>query len=398
MIFLSLLLSLLQVVLAMALLYHYVLLIGSIRRPQFRPRRSGLHRFALLIPAHNEEGVIGQTVRSLGAVDYPRELFDIFVAADHCQDGTASVAREAGAQSYERNEGLRGRKGYPLAWLMERVLALQPQYDAVVVFDADSRVNHAFLHAMNGALNCDYEALQGQHIIANPNDSVYNSLAAIDMRLNNRVRNTARHNMGSSARLMGDAMCFSSGLLHKYPWDTYSLTEDIEYGVLLLLAGIRIGYVPDAISYGQAAGGWQSAGRQRLRWEGGVLSLRRRLAIRLLRESLRQRRLDLFDRGLELVLPPYSILAALTVLVLLAQLVLPMVPALVSLAVSLVMVLLWVAFPLLGLLLDRAPLTLYLRLLYGPMYIGWRVYVTAVAIIHRGRVQWVRTPHHEESH
>jgi cellulose synthase/poly-beta-1,6-N-acetylglucosamine synthase-like glycosyltransferase len=249
---------------------------------------------------------------------------------------------------------------------------------------------------MNEGLNSQFQVLQGQHVISNTDETLFNRLAAIDMRLNNRLRNRARHNLGSSCRLMGDAMCFSREILALYPWDTFSLTEDIEYGIQLLLAGVRIGYVEKAISYGQAAGGWQQGKSQRLRWEGGVLSLRRRLAVRLLIQGIKQFRWPLLDRGIELLLPPYTILAALSIILLILQFVLA--PSFVWLSVygMLAVIVGWVLFPFLGLILDRAPKTLFSALIFGPFYVAWRLWITAMAGLRGKGVQWVRTPRSEE--
>ena len=60
------------------------------------------HKYAILIPARNEEKVIGNLIDSIRANDYPQELITIFVVADNCTDGTARVAREKGAVCYER--------------------------------------------------------------------------------------------------------------------------------------------------------------------------------------------------------------------------------------------------------------------------------------------------------
>ncbi len=41
-------------------------------------------RFALAIPAHNEEAVISETVQRLLQMDYPAELFRVCIVADYC--------------------------------------------------------------------------------------------------------------------------------------------------------------------------------------------------------------------------------------------------------------------------------------------------------------------------
>ena len=60
------------------------------------------HRFMAIIPAHNEEAVVGNLIDSLKKQNYDKDLYDIYVIADNCTDNTAKIAREAGAIVYER--------------------------------------------------------------------------------------------------------------------------------------------------------------------------------------------------------------------------------------------------------------------------------------------------------
>src|ERR1035437_1263398 len=64
--------------------------------------RRPTHRFIIAIPAHNEASVIAATVSRLGALDFPSDLYQVHVVADHCSDGTAALARESGAIAHER--------------------------------------------------------------------------------------------------------------------------------------------------------------------------------------------------------------------------------------------------------------------------------------------------------
>ena len=65
--------------------------------------RSARHRFLVLIPAHDEEQLIGETLDSLAAVDYPRELFAVHVVADNCSDRTVEIAAR-NVHVHERHE------------------------------------------------------------------------------------------------------------------------------------------------------------------------------------------------------------------------------------------------------------------------------------------------------
>ena len=59
-------------------------------------------RLLVLIPAHEEEQMIGGAIRSIQASDYPRDRVSILVAADGCSDRTAMRARELGVRVIER--------------------------------------------------------------------------------------------------------------------------------------------------------------------------------------------------------------------------------------------------------------------------------------------------------
>ena len=69
-----------------------IVFLKSTRKPE--PRASQTERpgrrFLVVIPAHNEQANISETVRSCLAVSYPRALFDVLVIADNCTDATAS--------------------------------------------------------------------------------------------------------------------------------------------------------------------------------------------------------------------------------------------------------------------------------------------------------------------
>jgi cellulose synthase/poly-beta-1,6-N-acetylglucosamine synthase-like glycosyltransferase len=393
----SIVLSFLQIVILVGLGYYYLLLIASLPRSRatgsvLPPKTS----FAIAIPAHNEEVVLKETIGLLRAQDYPSDLFDVFVAADHCHDHTAQVARRSGAICYERGEGPRGRKAYPLQWLLERILTCGNHYDALVIFDADSRVDPDFLQAIDRTIAPERSVLQGRHVIADPEESSFSGLAAVDMRLNNLLRNQAKQNLGLSCRLMGDAMSFSADVIRQYGWPADSLGEDREYGLYLLTQGIRVGYVPEAISVGQAAPGWGEASTQRLRWYGGVFQIQSEFALKLLGLALRRRDWAALDKAADLLLPSFSFLALLSVCVAGIQGVWSSLHVLFPLSASLAFVLAWVLFPFLGLWIDCAPASSYRALLYSPFYLLWRLGLGFQARVLGERVRWVRTRRREE--
>ncbi len=80
----------------------YPLLLGGLvalfGRREERPSSSGeLPPVSLIIPAHDEEEVIGRKLANARALDYPRDRLEIVVASDGSTDRTAKLARSAGA-------------------------------------------------------------------------------------------------------------------------------------------------------------------------------------------------------------------------------------------------------------------------------------------------------------
>src|SRR5215467_4482505 len=71
-------------------------------------------RFAILIPAHNEEALIGRLLASVKQLHYPAERYDVCVVADNCDDSTADIARSMGAAVWERTDTRDRAKGFAL--------------------------------------------------------------------------------------------------------------------------------------------------------------------------------------------------------------------------------------------------------------------------------------------
>ena len=385
---------LLYITLLLPSLYWFLLALASTRRPR-PPDAPSIprSRFLIAIPAHNEEGVLDATVHTLLQQNYPRDLYAIHVVADHCNDGSADVARKAGATVHELNGGPRRGKGAALAWLFDRALQADA-WDAVVVFDADTRVERDFLSIMDAHLARGDEVIQGRHVISNPEAGRYAALTWAMFMVDNRFQNLGRANLGWAAKNMGDSICVQAGVLADMGWEE-GLTDDYQLRQKLLLAGIRIAYAPAAVGRGQAAPTWASARRQRARWLQGSYQAGRLSARSLLLEGLRRRDLALLDGAAQAYLPAYSTLTLLCIALLALQFAADRLagslfsPALLT-AWSALAGLLFL-YPFFGLALERAPLRAYAAMLTGPVFIVWRTWLALRARLGPGTDEWVRT-------
>ena len=217
--------------------YFWVIAIASVRKTSTSLTITPLSRFAIAIPAHNEETVIGQTIERFKDQNYPRDMFDIFVVADFCTDQTAKNAREQGAICYERYSGERGQKGTALQWLFELIYKRDNNYDAIIVFDADTLVDVNFLRYMNVRISQGGKVIQGKHVISNPEDGWIPSLSWALMTIDNRFNNQGRANLNLSAKNMGDSICYKSEVIKNIGFGK-GLTEDYQYRYRLLLERI----------------------------------------------------------------------------------------------------------------------------------------------------------------
>lgn len=229
------------------------------------------HKFMAILPAHNEENVIGNLIESLKKQDYPASLIDIYVIADNCTDNTVKIAKEAGAIVLERKEDdpEKRTKGAALQWFLKQKIEENADYDAFCVFDADNIVDKGFFTAMNKKLCQGEEVVQGYRDIKNPTDSWVSAGYAIFYWTMHRFYHLARYNIGLSPLLNGTGFMVKFDLIKQNGWDTKTLTEDIEFSLKQIIKGRKLGWATDAIVYDEQPEVFKASWKQRSRWTVG---------------------------------------------------------------------------------------------------------------------------------
>jgi cellulose synthase/poly-beta-1,6-N-acetylglucosamine synthase-like glycosyltransferase len=261
--------------------------------------------FDVIVPAHNEAGGIQRTVANLRQLDWPAERFRVVVVADNCTDDTAGVAREAGAVVIERRDPENRGKGYALAhsfrWSRAKALA-----EAVVVVDADSEASANLLRSFAARLELGSHALQAHYGVLNASASWRTRLMTIALGAIHRLRSRARERLGLSCGIRGNGWCVTHALLDEIPYQAYSLTEDVEFGIDLGLAGYRVAYCDEAHVNGEMVSSESAARSQRQRWESGRLRLIRGKVPALLRRAVAGPSRVCLDLALDLLILPLS--------------------------------------------------------------------------------------------
>jgi cellulose synthase/poly-beta-1,6-N-acetylglucosamine synthase-like glycosyltransferase len=241
----------------------------------------------------------------LKQLDWPAGQYRVIVCADNCSDETAELARAAGAEVIERqNQTLRG-KGYALEFAFEwsRTAGIA---DAVVIIDADAQASPNLLAAIAARMEHGVQAVQVHYGVLNPMASWRTRLITIAKGAVHIVRSRARERLGFSCGVRGTGWSVTHELLRAVPYKAFSLTEDVEYGIDLGLAGFRVAYADEAHCNAEMVSNEASAGTQRERWERGRFELLRSKTGPLLRAALRRRSAVCLDLALDLLVLPIS--------------------------------------------------------------------------------------------
>jgi cellulose synthase/poly-beta-1,6-N-acetylglucosamine synthase-like glycosyltransferase len=300
-----------QVYLAVIGLYQFVLSLFGIVRKRGSLRHPPKKSFAILVAAHNEEAVIGALVDNLLKLNYPRELYDIFVICDNCTDRTADIVRGyPGVYAMERHNPHQRGKGYAIEWMLRELWNFPRQYDAVVMFDADNLVDPDFLLHMNNDLCEGHKVIQGYLDTKNPNDSWITAAYGITYWYCNRMWQLSRKQLKMANFLGGTGMCFDAALLKEMGWGATSLVEDLEFSVRCIKRGIYPVLNYEARVFDEKPLSFKASVRQRLRWMQGHFTVARRYFFPLFWQALRERNLAKLDTALYAITVYHVLLGA----------------------------------------------------------------------------------------
>ncbi|MAO64149.1 MAG: hypothetical protein CL666_04050 [Balneola sp.] len=374
--------------------YQFFLSVVSFFAKKRTTFNSELNRkFAFIIPAHNEEKIISKTIYSLSGLIYPKINYDVFVIADNCTDQTAQIARTLGTNVLERTNPDRKGKGYALRWAFDTVLSHKKKYDALIVVDADSLVSGNFLEVMNDYLDRGSRVMQCSDLVLPEPGNWSVEATRIGFLLYNYVKPLGRKVLGLNMGLRGNGMCFSADVLKEIPWQAWSLTEDVEYGLVLLLKGERIDFAPEAEVYAQMPIEASNAETQRSRWEIGRFQIIRSYAPKFFYKAISKGSLTYFDVFVDLITPPFVNMMFMVTMIFSAGLILWLLALL-----PVMHLLMWggllstgIFYLFIGLYVGGADKALYKSLLRLPKYIFWKLKVYVKALSIGKEDNWIRT-------
>ncbi len=239
-----------------------------------------LCRFAIIIPARNEEKVVGNLIDSLKKQNYPKDLYDIFVIPNNCNDKTEQIAMQKEAKVIKCTIPVKS-KGDVLRYTFNYLKS--SNYNAYIIFDADNIVQPEFLGKANDAVLDGYNIAQGYRESKNPEDSWISNCYSLHYWIQNIFLNKVRMNANWSSFINGTGVIISKDFIEKHGYNVETMTEDIELSVQCALKKEKIAFVQEAITYDEQVTSLKDSLKQRLRWSIGTIQCLMRYGKKLIK-------------------------------------------------------------------------------------------------------------------
>lgn len=294
-------------------LYVIIALIGEKKKKHFNEDAKNLHKFAFIIAARNENAVIGNLIDSIKQQRYPAELIDVIVVADNCTDNTAEISRQHGAIVYERfNDTLVG-KGYALDYAFNKIkkeCGSYCFYDGYFIFDADNVIDVNYVNEMNKVFDSGYNVVTSYRNSKNYDTNWITAGYSLWFLREAKYLNNPRMMIKTSCAVSGTGYLVNSSIISQNKgWKCNLLTEDIEFSVVNILEGEKIGYCEKAMFYDEQPATFKQSWNQRMRWSKGFYQVLFKYGKDLFAMMFKERRMFISCYDMLMMLAPGTLLS-----------------------------------------------------------------------------------------
>ncbi|HYS73929.1 MAG TPA: glycosyltransferase family 2 protein [Thermoplasmata archaeon] len=251
------------------------------------------HVFSLVVPAHNEQEVIGDCLRSLLTLDYPDDQFEILILEDGSSDLTADVVRSE-AQGLPqrvvmlqvpRHEGGRGKASAlnrAFQFLHETSRFSRAPNWIIGVFDADGQPDRDMLKKASFQFQSPrVGGVQASVRIRNHQKSWLTHMQDIEFAGFSRVTQIIRTRITNSAALGGNGQFVRASAIEDVVldaaegvyWNPKALTEDLDLSTRLVLRNWDLSHLNTSCVWQEGVETITALMRQRTRWAWGSLQV-----------------------------------------------------------------------------------------------------------------------------
>lgn len=241
---------------------------------------------SILVPARNEERVIGRLLQRLVALSYPKNKMQVIVVDDASSDETGQIVDDF-SKNYHFIECLHQDRtvgGKSKTSAMNAGFK-QAKGEIVLCFDADYYPQKDIVEKLTRPFSDPkIGAVQGRVVVLNEPQNLITRLVALERIGGYRVDQEARDSLNLIPQFGGTVGGFRRSLLeHLGGWDESILAEDTDLTFRVYLAGYRIAYVGTAECYEEAVDNWHAYWIQRYRWARGHMQCCFKHSLKVLR-------------------------------------------------------------------------------------------------------------------
>lgn len=236
--------------------------------PDFQPELSYTPMVSILIPCHNEEAQIDETIAALEDTDYPGEWEAIAINDGSTDSTAAKLNRLTDRYSFLRVVHLAENKGKALA-LRTGALMAQGKYLVCIDGDALLEANAVSWLAARLQLRPQVGGVTGNPRIRNRNTLLGKLQVGEFTTIIGLIKRT-QMNYGKIFTMAGVIAAFRKRALHDVGyWSPEMLTDDIDVTWKLQSSGWYVLYEPTAVCWILMPETLKGLWQQRLRWAQG---------------------------------------------------------------------------------------------------------------------------------
>ncbi|MDI6846566.1 MAG: glycosyltransferase family 2 protein [Candidatus Bathyarchaeia archaeon] len=276
------------------LIRHFIFTLTVLKNAQKRKKAVTVENttyqptVSTLIPARNEEQVIGRILQRMTELTYPKDKMQIIVIDDASTDDTGKIVEEY-AKNYSYIKVIHRTSK---EWGKVKASALNAglkyaKNEIVLCFDADYYSQADIIEKLVAEfVDSKVGAVQGRVTVLNEPQNIVTRLVALERVGGYRIDQQARDSLGLIPQLGGTAFAIRRKLLESLGgWDESILAEDTDLTFRVYLAGYKVRYVNDAECYEEAVENRRAYWKQRCRWAKGHIQCAFKHSLKVLKSN-----------------------------------------------------------------------------------------------------------------